>query len=398
MKIDIGSLDLERFHINPRSITGIGDFVLIVPHKAMWEWDEKELHLRSLLCRPDGEVVSAGFPKFFNFSERHTHDAVVIDGINRGISHFPGKADGSLIIRSVIDGHVHFRTRGCETIASDMDSAVRGLIAARYPRLLDAKLSHEKQSFLMEYVAPSNQIVVRYDEPRLIGLGYSDWSSGELCVRRMVENVFNVDCIDNHDDVASDIDVLRQRVSAFDDKEGIVVWTHVGDGNYHLSKLKSAWYMRLHALRSQATPRYLKEFCYLNDVSTLDGLKNALLKEGFDWEVCSYMEPLWDEISSNVSRVDELIERVESEILTRRIMELQTRKEIALACKQLDEDLQCVGHDGCFAYAISRAVGEIEKASEIRDAMRLDISVAQLRLLKKQGLEKLGSTSFVDEG
>lgn len=399
MRIDVSSLDLERFHVNPRTIDGLGDFILVVPHKAMWDWSEGELHLRSLLCRQNGEVVSAGFPKFFNFSERQAHDSIVIDGIGRGVSHFPGKADGSLIIRSVIDGRVHFRTRGCETIASDMRDAVEKLITTKYPKLLDASLHHENQSFLMEYVAPSNQIVVKYSEPRLIGLGYSDWTSGELRVKRMIENVFDVDMTDAPIDNRHDnVDLIRQYVSAFDDAEGIVIWTHLGDGNYHLSKLKSAWYMRLHALRSQATPRYLKEFCYLNKISTLDELKSALIKEGFDWEICSYMEPMWSEISAQMSHVDALIERVDSEISTRRIMHMQTRKEIALACKQLDDDLQCAGHDSCFAYAINKSVGEIEKAIESKDAMRLDVSVAQLRLLKKQGLEKLGAAPFIDEG
>ena len=39
MKIDIARIDTERFHVNERTIPGLGDFVLIVPHKAMFRWE-----------------------------------------------------------------------------------------------------------------------------------------------------------------------------------------------------------------------------------------------------------------------------------------------------------------------------------------------------------------------
>ena len=74
MHINISEINLENFYVNHREIDGIGPVVLVIPRKDFFDWDLDSLHLRSVLCRPDGEVISAGFPKFFNFGEKESHD------------------------------------------------------------------------------------------------------------------------------------------------------------------------------------------------------------------------------------------------------------------------------------------------------------------------------------
>jgi hypothetical protein len=397
MRIDLAAIDRTRFHVNECVVPRLGDMVLVVPHKAMWTWGPSELHLRSLLCRPTGDVVSSGFPKFFNFGEDPMHDAIVTHGLSNGLTSFTEKVDGSLIIRSVIDGVVHFRTRGCELVASNMREEVERTIRDRYPTLLDPSVLRKPfQSLLMEFVSPANQVVVRYDEPRLVTLGRAIFE-GEQLIVAPVDASPDLPELVRRVDLPTDVRALKDVVSGYDDREGIVTWTTVPHPErcrasaMHLSKFKSAWYLRLHSLRSQTTPKYIKAFCYLNGVRTLDQLKVALMDEGFDWEVASFVEPLFQEFMAGVKSADERLAVVDAAI--KQLPMGLSRKDIAMHCKQLE-----VTHPGMFGYMMARATADDARADEIADALRLGLSAPQLRTLKTAGLAALGSGEVDADG
>ncbi len=408
MKIDISKIDQERFHVNHRTIPHLGDFVLIVPHKAMWDWNADELHLRSLLCRKDGEVVSAGFPKFFNFGENPDHDKRVVDGLAMGLTRFTEKVDGSLIIATHITGElgsrVHFRTRGCENIAEDMRGDVEELIRRRYPALLEPANYPKEHSMLLEYISPKNQIVVKYDEPRLVLLGWT-YFGGQSLVVAPPETFPPKHLVSTFPETVRtfkaefDAEGLRENVKGYEDQEGVVTWTlaphpdRCRASTMHLCKFKSAWYLRLHALRSQATPRYLKEFCYVNSIRTIEQLRDAFYKEGFDWEIVSYVEPMFDEIKTFADGMGWMLDLIDQKINEQGIKSLPSRKDIALATKELTSEVPRF-----FGYAMARATGDDALASELADGLKLDMSVQQLRQLKKQGLEKLGAGKVYDDG
>lgn len=399
MKIDIKTIDTERFHINERTIPGIGDVVLVVPHKAMWKWEPGEEHLRSLLCRPDGTVISAGLPKFFNFGENRDHDLVVLEGLRKGKTQFVVKEDGSLIIRSVIDGKVHFRTRGSEQIAEDMRDDVMELIHREYPYLLDPSIHMPESSLLMEYVGPRNQIVVRYERPALVALGWVDFGAQDKLYfrphRTGPEDPLRYMPRPALVDLPAAIDDAVARVRAFSDQEGVVSWTWIDEGmDTHLCKFKSAWYLRLHSLRTQATPRYMREFCFVNGIRDLDGLKRALLDAGFDWEVCTYLEPLFDEFKRDLDAVETSLAWADR--VVERLVPGITRKEAAMALTDVTQGRP----DGrpLFAYMMAKWLGERDKAQEQADALRLGMAVAQYKMFKRTGIEKLGSSKVVDDG
>jgi hypothetical protein len=68
-------ISLEHINTNDFSVTErvhpqLGDVVLIRPKPGKHFWELDELHLRSVLCRPDGKIICSGFPKFMNYGER----------------------------------------------------------------------------------------------------------------------------------------------------------------------------------------------------------------------------------------------------------------------------------------------------------------------------------------
>lgn len=401
MKIDIGSLDQTRFHVNHRIIEGLGEFYLIVPHKAMWSWSPGEEHLRSLLCRLDGTVVSAGFPKFFNYTENPASDRVVDDMFKQQRVSLTEKADGSLIIRSVIDGKVHFRTRGCELIAGDMRENVMRCIA-QYPKLLDPLWGNfiidafgnklASMSFLMEFVSPETQVVIKYEKPELIALGHIDFSGNALRFLGINDN-WN-DFADRvglprgikRMPLASDsISSLSSVIKAWEGVEGVVTWSSLDDGSMHLCKFKSEWYIRLHALRSIASPKFVSQYCWLNSVTTLDGLKLKLQDEGFDWEIVSFLQPVFEAYSIHRESIMASKQSIDKTIETMKLKDL-SRKDIALNAKQLSTTY--VG-DNWFSYIMMTCVNEHERAADAIDAMVLDVSIAQLKNIKKENAKTL---------
>lgn len=149
----------------------LGVVYVITPALAMFSWEPHELYLRSLVVRAhDGLVISAGFPKFFDFGENKHSDGLTVASLANGATHLTKKMDGTLIIRAVVadSDFVYWRTRGAHQLGA-FEEPVMALIRERHSKLLDPE--YEREGFLLfEYTAPTNQIVVRYGEPKLWGL------------------------------------------------------------------------------------------------------------------------------------------------------------------------------------------------------------------------------------
>lgn len=106
--LDLNAIDKTTFdlHDTPHGL-------LITPKRGKTAWEPHEMGLRSVLCAPDGRVLSRGLPKFFNHSENAAHDAETRRLLAAGATcQYAEKLDGTLIILSVIDGRPHPRTRG----------------------------------------------------------------------------------------------------------------------------------------------------------------------------------------------------------------------------------------------------------------------------------------------
>lgn len=391
MKIDFESIDKKRFNVSNKTIPELGEFIFVCAKKKMFGWSNDELHLRSLLCRPNGEVVSAGFPKFFNFSEKPENDALTIDGFKNGNTLFVEKLDGSLIIRSVIDGKVHFRTRGCDVVSDLIRDEFETLVLTEHPELLDPSFGRQGCSLLFEFVSQKNQIIVLYDKPMLFALGWSDFSGSELRFypynnekHLRKPKVFNLN---------SSINEFREYVYALKDAEGIVSWTPKADGSMHLTKFKSKWYLRLHTLRTELNERYLKQYCYFNKIETIDQFKEALSADGHDWETFKHVEPMFKMQREKIEVAKAWLANVEALIKEKGIDKLLNRKDKAEKCKELETLIP-----GCFSYAIMYVTATPEKLKDAQEAHMLDMGFKQFYQFKANGTQKTSDdVSEIDE-
>jgi hypothetical protein len=317
MQIDLASVDTETFNVSPRGENG--EFVLITPKKSKHVWQEDELHLRSLLCRPDGTIVSAGWPKFGNYGENPQHDAEFRTAVWRNAVSFSEKLDGSLVILSAPNGVAHFRTRGNDELGF-FQEPIMMLIRERYPALLQwykndpflAAPLRRGASILFEYVAPTNQIVVKYAEPQLFLLGYVHhetmqpvWDSSilaaiSLCtgVPRAPQVTFSVDTLDD----------LLTVVRDWKGKEGVVAG-FVGslDGiecTPRMLKIKAKEYIRLHSLKFRLSGNVAK-LAFLLGIRKFEDVVPALGALGIDHEAQQFIKPEMDAYLERYARVTE---------------------------------------------------------------------------------------------
>ncbi len=344
--IDMSTVDRERFDVTPGR--ACGETVLLIKPKpsTMWDWRAGEECLRSVLVRESGEVVSAGFPKFFNYGERPDDDALMVEGVNAGQSLVTEKHDGTLIIRSVISGQVHMRTRGQVGLGSFHD-AVMAAIAPSQAWLLDPDM-HMHGSLLFEYCGPDNQIVLRYEDAGLEALALVDLS--DLSLTPLLDKRTATDA-------AELIAAQRARRGV----EGVVVWTfNIGTQRWLLTKVKSEEYVRLHALRTMMTESKVRAICANAGAETREDAMRAFAAIGIDWETFTQAH----------HHVDAYIERrAQNRADYGRIMQ-SARGDIARA---LQTQAKAIGRGDLFPAAIQAAVGNPARADEAMTAADLEM-------------------------
>jgi len=249
MKIDLNEIDRTQFMVHEHIL--LGEVVhLVQPCHIGAKWTQNNKHFRSSVWNSEGELISAGFPKFTNWGENPDNFPVPTSLKSCNVME---KLDGSLLIVSKYKGEFILRTRGTVD-AHNLDNGheleifkneVLPLLKER-TEMLDTWIT----SLLFEWLSPVNRIVLSYgDVPIFKFIGaishadYSLWNQG-LC------NVFAKDNELSRPEVYTfdSVDDLMTNVDQWKGKEGVVIYSKDGQA---LHKVKSAWYLALHHMKSE---------------------------------------------------------------------------------------------------------------------------------------------------
>ncbi|MEJ7602834.1 MAG: RNA ligase [Kofleriaceae bacterium] len=291
MRVDIGAIDRTQFKV----VEEAGEH-LVIPLKDKFRWRDDEVHLRSLVLDANGHVLSAGFPKFFNFGEQPERDRELAAAIARGAVEWPEKLDGSLIVADRIAGVPRLRTRG-RRVLGEFAPEVEALIEAEYPRLHDFLRDDPllaDHSLLFEFLHPARAIVLRAERPALYLLGYVDkhrihpaWDAATLA---RISAATAIPVAPLHP-LPADLDAALTHVRNWKGKEGVVARFHADDGVARLVKIKAADYLRLHAYRSRLAGARALKIAWLLDLEHADQLLPRLAPYGLDWEAAEFARP-----------------------------------------------------------------------------------------------------------
>lgn len=290
-RIDLASIDRSQFKVTPQ-----GECVLVHPHSNKRRWEERELPLRSLVTDAKGTVLSAGFPKFFNYGEHAPHDERFVDALARGVVEFPEKLDGSLIVADLApDGStVTLRTRQSLGL-NELEAPIERLIQERYPRFREALAAdpavREGHSVLFEFLYPERPVVLRYERAALVLLALVDkrtlapsWNEAALSriareggVERTAVHALPTEPV-----------ALRAALEAIPQSEGVVARAIDRDGRPLLIKIKTQSYLRLHAHRARLGGGNSQRVAFLLGVEDEASFVSALEARGLDYEAITF--------------------------------------------------------------------------------------------------------------
>jgi hypothetical protein len=335
-------LDLSKIRSDFRRISDQG-LIFIHPKKNMWDWDPEERFLRSVVVDENGYVVSCGWPKFGNYGEFLDDTEKLKSDLESGaVVRFSHKEDGSLLIRSVINGEVILRTRGTisggergeDNTESYKEKFFR--VAQKYPKILDKEWMTDR-SLLFEYVAPSNRVVIQYKEEDLIFLGFVDhllhigsWNEVEKMAE---EGQLNIVRLHN---LPRDPMKLLEIIKIWKD-EGVVARCY---NDQVFVKIKSAHYLAQHRMRFSINYKFMVEFIELSGIKTEEDLIRELKVCNYDYEIIETTLPFYHRYQKVVSYIDGIISEASQIVDTfssDKTDEAGRRKDFALIIKQKDE-------------------------------------------------------------
>ena len=266
-----------------------GGYLLVHPSRGKYDWEPDELRFRSVVFDAAGNVVSVGWPKFFNQNEWPDTDALIAGELDGGRAVITHKHDGSLIIRSVLpDGRILFRTR--DTFDGGKFAPLAEAVAhAKYPVLLDSAF-WPQGSLLFEYVGSENQIVVRYNgDDDLVFLGAAEHQGQDkpryltYAELEAVAQTSGLHLVETYEwaKAATGIGEILGMVKDWDKAEGVVVRSSDGQT---LLKVKSAWYFAQHALRFHVKLDTIARFSIDGDLRDEAAFLAKLTETGWDYE------------------------------------------------------------------------------------------------------------------
>lgn len=262
---------------------------LICPRKNLWDWNDQEKWLRSIIVNSEGFVVSCSWKKFGNYGEFKQDTEILNHALESNVVKFSKKEDGSLCIRSVINGKVVMRTRGTmfggkSDDPEELSFGERFIYVAKdkYPILLDPDFMTDR-SLLFEYVSPSNLVVIRYKEEDLIFLGFvrhSDLEIGKWAEIEEIASKCSFNLVRVYDLSKNPIELLEEIKNWKD--EGVVA--RCADDQVFV-KIKSAFYLASHRMKFSMNYLTILEFIEKGDLKSENELENHLKGSGFDWEI-----------------------------------------------------------------------------------------------------------------
>jgi hypothetical protein len=325
-----------------------GDLTFIRPKFNLWGWEDKERFLRSIIINKEGYIVSCSWPKFGNYGE-FNNDTELLNEIlkNNGDVRFSHKEDGSLCIRSVINDKVVLRTRGTlygGEVEEGKSFGERFYEVARYkyPIILNNKWMTDR-SMLFEFVSPDNTIIVKYNEPDLIFLGFvmhKDLTLGRWMELEYISRIYNLNLVKLHN-LPRDPIKLLDNIRSWDE-EGVVVRF---SSDQVMVKLKSAHYLAQHRLKFSINYKFVVEFIELTGIKSEWELVDELKSCHYDWEIIQTVLPFYHRYVKAKDRFNNLLDEacnIINDFHSDKDDEVQVKKDLALSITDKSKVLRSI--------------------------------------------------------
>jgi hypothetical protein len=234
------------FMIHPHQIAG-ETVLLCQPTHIGAKFDKNTLIFRSSVWNLRGELISAGWKKFFNDQEHLEIDPLPVDIRDGSLIE---KIDGSLLIWSMYKDMLVIRTRGTVD-ASKLDNGYEiEFLKEKFPGVVQLVKDNPGYSVLTEWTTPTNVIVLRYsNEPDLYLLGMIDHADYSYVSQNRMDEVAKRYGIQRPRRYSfNTLDDMRLTVNNFKGVEGICFYYN---NDQCIRKFKGADYLARHRMKSE---------------------------------------------------------------------------------------------------------------------------------------------------
>lgn len=295
----------------------------MTPALAATKWTQANKHLRSSVWSPEGELLSAGLPKFTNAGENPEHFPMPAS-LDHSVC--VEKIDGSSAIFDLVNGQLSCRTRG--TFSSEvLDNATDFRVAmAKYPGIARWLKHVPEISVVCEITTPNQRIVIDYgseieltligaihkaQEYRLLGQDVLDAQAHDYRLRRPRYFTFK------------SLDHCLSDVATWKGLEGCVIYGRPTG----IHKVKCGEYLRLHRLKSEigSLSKLLDRWFAIGKPDAA-GFYHDIATQ-LDFELAEQAKPDLVRICQVYEKVRAVIGRVTGEVET---WKLRSRKDAAM--------------------------------------------------------------------
>lgn len=268
--------------------------VLINPCVKNPTWEPKNKWFRSSIWdTTTNKALSLGFPKFFNI---HENNSKIND-----ISKFTlvEKKDGSLCIVDHIHGQTNSRPRGSFDSSAHVNQQEQEDLLAKYKVEALAK-EYPEHSILFEILSPSVQIIIKHKEPSLFLVGMIEKASGRLTTQSQLDELgkaWGIPRPKTWDTQGLTTLQVFDTIKNLEDQEGYCAYDPTGQ---QIIKLKSRWYLALHAFKSHCTYSELINWFITQWELKVKDPGHATLEyiaEKLNWECVEIARPMIEQIN-----------------------------------------------------------------------------------------------------
>jgi hypothetical protein len=303
---------------------------LITP-EADAKWSSNNLFYRSLITDKEGNVLSSGWPKFFNYGEKpdcYPNPEQYNDW------KCEEKKDGSLLIADYVNGHFSMRTRGTVSYATQENAKDFEFLLQKHPKVIEFLKENSHLSLLFEIVTPNNVIVIRPKEVNFYLLGAIDKNNMSVITSTELTEIWRkvgpiaVPKIYTFN-ILSDLSKIYQHIKNWKGEEGIVISYNNGQNRL---KLKTDWYCFIHRVKSQLnSTKNLIDF-YIEKEMPAYEVFFKIIETEFDYEIAVQLKREIEKICEAGEKAKKYIDNILEVVHDIRMVE--TRKEQALMIKK----------------------------------------------------------------
>lgn len=313
------NINEQDFCIKPRRIGGETCYLVHLKSIAI-KWTVDTLKYRSSIWTKDDKLISAGFPKFFNWGEK---DDIIPPPQSLKNTTIVEKIDGSLLILSLYNGELIARTRGTSSVEGFANGTPElAILFKQYPQI--RSILSDQYSLLFEWYSPNNKIVIDMgNEPDWFLVGKIYHANYMLCPQNLLDILAEKYELKRPQLYHfTSMDELLSVVKEFKGKEGICLYYN---GDQNIKKIKSIWYLKLHALKNELNIETTLDV-YLDNPTDSYLKFESKFEELTDFEILQVARPYISRIFEAKKEVTKIIEHMQ--IFTAPLKEL-TRKESA---------------------------------------------------------------------